>query len=84
MQALRNSICYLYLAASLPGLSFNGLILQSIEASFAGTDLDNILNIVYEDFTIAIFASVEHGFSSVYNIGNRNCRNNQLNLNLGQ
>ena len=47
---MRNCIC-LKVFTKL-SLSFNGLILQGIEASFTGTDPDNILNIVYEDFAL--------------------------------
>ena len=46
-------------------------ILQSQEAFFAGTDLDNVFDVVNEDFTITDLAGMKNCFCSVNNFLNR-------------
>ena len=57
-------------------------ILQSQEAFLAGTDLDNVFDVVNEDFTITDLAGMKNCFCSVNNFLNRYKAYNDLDLNL--
>ena len=57
-------------------------ILQSQETFLAGTDLDNVFDIVNEDFTITDLTGMKNFLGSINNLLNRYKTYNDLNLNL--
>ena len=57
-------------------------ILKCIVIFFAGTNLYNLVNVVYEDLTITDMSGVQSLLGSFNNILNRNLADNNLDLNL--
>lgn len=80
---LPGGFCYaVYIQEGYEEILFN--VLESIVTSFTGTNLYDVLNIVYEDLTVADLAGVECLLSGFYDCFNGNLAYNDLYLYLRQ
>lgn len=71
-----------YIQEGYEEILFN--VLESVISGFSCTNLYNVLDVVYEDLTIADLAGVKSLLSGFYNGFNRNLANHDLDLYLGQ
>ena len=71
-----------YIQEGYEEILFN--ILESVISGFSCTNLYNVLDVVYEDLTIADLAGVKSLLSGFYNGFNRNLANYDLDLHLGK